>query len=306
MQRFLSTPSGWRATKDLIRAKLEQIVSIHALRVEGDWRRGKSFASGLHFYPRPPGGGRPRALSTQIALVMTFLSTPSGWRATVRDWATLSTLLYFYPRPPGGGRPVGVETLPPDKLISIHALRVEGDAPKSRCSSSLPRISIHALRVEGDLPQSPRSSTRSISIHALRVEGDGVSGCDSQCGPISIHALRVEGDLETCRSTFKISNFYPRPPGGRRRPAFRRPARRDYFYPRPPGGRRQDHKVVEAGKRNFYPRPPGGRRRLYSPSWQPPSRFLSTPSGWKATSASKSIVEKSINFYPRPPGGRRH
>ena len=34
--RFLSTPSGWRATKDLIRAKLEQIISIHALRVEGD------------------------------------------------------------------------------------------------------------------------------------------------------------------------------------------------------------------------------------------------------------------------------
>ena len=78
-----------------------------------------------------------------------FLSTPSGWRATPDVlWA-----LQLH-------------------LISIHALRVEGDAVQI------------VVGVAVDL----------ISIHALRVEGDGVAGCDSQRRPISIHALRVEGD----------------------------------------------------------------------------------------------------------------
>ena len=33
---FLSTPSGWRATKDIVDANNAQLISIHALRVEGD------------------------------------------------------------------------------------------------------------------------------------------------------------------------------------------------------------------------------------------------------------------------------
>ena len=102
-------------------------ISIHALRVEGDLRKMRKEVS-------------------QSA----FLSTPSGWRATLTD---------------GIGRML-------DFLISIHALRVEGDLHRFQPRSRF-LISIHALRVEGDggglaidvlaLP---------ISIHALRVEGD--------------------------------------------------------------------------------------------------------------------------------------
>ncbi len=36
------------------------------------------------------------------------------------------------------------------------------------------RISIHALRVEGDAVSVPRADNKRISIHALRVEGDDV------------------------------------------------------------------------------------------------------------------------------------
>ena len=80
----------------------------------------------------------------------------------------------FYPRPPRGGRP----NSPPEeilcKVISIHALREEGDfqnggiggfnvlflsTPSARratfcrryCHSLSMTISIHALREEGDL-----------------------------------------------------------------------------------------------------------------------------------------------------------
>ena len=79
--QFLSTPSGWRATCAGVGCASKSLISIHALRVEGD----ATFA-----LINAPGDA--------------FLSTPSGWRATARGWATLSTLLYFYPRPPGGGR----------------------------------------------------------------------------------------------------------------------------------------------------------------------------------------------------------
>ena len=80
-------------------------------------------------------------------------------------------------------------------VISIHALRVEGDLlPRVRhlCER---RISIHALRVEGDGARGNARGGESISIHALRVEGDRPSMYDKYkylC--ISIHALRVEGD----------------------------------------------------------------------------------------------------------------
>ena len=58
--KFLSTPSGWRATRVKTERALTHIgISIHALRVEGDLRNVIAFRPKLHFYPRPPGGGRP-------------------------------------------------------------------------------------------------------------------------------------------------------------------------------------------------------------------------------------------------------
>ena len=122
---FLSTPSGWRATQNLTdKSKMQHIsihalrvegdsqpspsrrvviISIHALRVEGDYHRGSNTPNPLYFYPRPPGGGRLRF--TQHAQgECTFLSTPSGWRATRCFPGEVYLRKYFYPRPPGGGR----------------------------------------------------------------------------------------------------------------------------------------------------------------------------------------------------------
>ena len=56
---FLSTPSGWRATSKAPEFCIQIIISIHALRVEGDGQGGKRpVLTLLDFYPRPPGGGR--------------------------------------------------------------------------------------------------------------------------------------------------------------------------------------------------------------------------------------------------------
>ena len=62
------------------RFKLPQI-SIHALREEGDFSRPTSFLSNLHFYPRPPRGGRLFSALFASETVL-FLSTPSARRAT--------------------------------------------------------------------------------------------------------------------------------------------------------------------------------------------------------------------------------
>ena len=123
--QFLSTPSARRAT-DGLRSNLQtQLISIHALREEGD-RGGTSYLRVLcNFYPRPPRGGRPLS-SRPYRSATKFLSTPSARRATLI-----------------------LSALPISNKISIHALREEGDI-----NFQLPRIprsiSIHALREEGD------------------------------------------------------------------------------------------------------------------------------------------------------------
>ena len=101
---FLSTPSGWRATTGTILSCRDGLISIHALRVEGDRRRRKKRRELCRFLSTPSGW---RATCTPLhacSQLPVFLSTPSGWRATA-----------------AGGR-AG------DNInISIHALRVEGD-----------------------------------------------------------------------------------------------------------------------------------------------------------------------------------
>ena len=128
-------------------------ISIHALRVEGDVRRVYWIpVCPRNFYPRPPGGGR-----RQIAIPGAF------------------NIINFYPRPPGGGRPAdSVQKIDEKPVISIHALRVEGDM------SGIGYNVVHKL-VFLSTPSGWRATmqqmqavgkSKIISIHALRVEGD--------------------------------------------------------------------------------------------------------------------------------------
>ena len=145
--QFLSTPSARRATLRLrqspgvvvisIHALREEgdaaslvacagvDISIHALREEGDWVIPACFLVSFNFYPRPPRGGRPPRQRSKCCR------------------------RYFYPRPPRGGRQTSLAQSDRASVISIHALREEGDG----CAGLLRLngiISIHALREEGD------------------------------------------------------------------------------------------------------------------------------------------------------------
>ena len=215
------------------------MISIHALREEGDHplpvcRNWKS-----NFYPRPPRGGRRQSSFLGCSRFL-FLSTPSARRAT--------------------GSGIAGST---DRRISIHALREEGDHPYSSwergsneflSTPSARRATIprpHLLCWHHDFyPRPPRGGRRflaaasmlgfAISIHALREEGDTnglvafANGYIFLSTPsarratmphphltrdeaISIHALREEGDKNCRYCIHDESNFYPRPPRGGRR-----------------------------------------------------------------------------------------
>ena len=64
--------------------------------------------------------------ATKEVLVQ-FLSTPSARRATVEGDTDEDALIHFYPRPPRGGRQRRAHRPKQRYVISIHALREEGD-----------------------------------------------------------------------------------------------------------------------------------------------------------------------------------
>ena len=123
-------------------------ISIHALRGEGDGAQVCAQAPFRYFNPRPPWGGRRYCFFSSIGL-----------------------LRYFNPRPPWGGRLYCRTLVRFRLLISIHALRGEGDEMVSTFFRDLD-ISIHALRGEGDNFVRNLPINLTISIHALRGEGD--------------------------------------------------------------------------------------------------------------------------------------
>ena len=120
-------------------------------------------------------------------------------------------------------------------MISIHALREEGDSGSGSSAADSYNISIHALREEGDTinqlrqafqiqflstPSARRatdhlaaaSTGALISIHALREEGDlDIDTYEGLTWEISIHALREEGDLLTGVHTERHRKFLSTP-----------------------------------------------------------------------------------------------
>ena len=172
-------------------------------------------------------------------------------------------------------------------LISIHALRGEGDSHLLAVFQIHRQISIHALRGEGDsLTRQIFTLRFIISIHALRGEGDdklvefAKKNTTFQSTPSVGRATSSSGDKAMLKK-----HFNPRPPWGGRpfgiKPnqindyisihALRgegdnckrqiRPDRR-HFNPRPPWGGRPGYEVSTLDTSDFNPRPPWGGRRL--------------------------------------------
>ena len=190
----------------------------------------------------------------------------------------------FYPRPPRGGRPLLVIGDERDAVISIHALREEGDTG-SRPKAESSRISIHALREEGDALLDPvLEHPEAISIHALREEGDHRRRPAFRRTPISIHALREEGDLDVTQKVISRIEFLSTP-----------------------SARRATKAAGQIAKLMQFLSTPSARRATCGLDWNVSIyQFLSTPSARRATEAGRMLGASDGDFYPRPPrGGRR-
>ena len=192
------------------------LISIHALREEGDQLWGRRTRPLRDFYPRPPRGGRQPSVTAS------------------------QSHLDFYPRPPRGGRPAQLARASAAEAISIHALREEGDVQRGR----------HYYPVQHFYPRPPRGGRRLdggngfhdflISIHALREEGDGTFHGASRNTPY-FYPRPPRGGRPGDIFPDHVSWSFLSTPSARR--ATSTPARRRswliYFYPRPPrGGRR--------------------------------------------------------------------
>ena len=215
----------------------------------------------MHFYPRPPRGGRP---------------------AGARGYAACGRISIHALREEGDRDKAfaGAEW-----CISIHALREEGDilcarpsrsffgflsTPSARRATMPPFLQIRCWNYF--YPRPPRGGRLRLSSFSLlpsvflsTPSARRATLCFHRIGKgisISIHALREEGDPGDNAHCRRRGYFYPRPPRGGRpllHPVskihakisihalreegdwrgFRRPAFRErYFYPRPPRGGR--------------------------------------------------------------------
>ncbi len=147
-ENFYPRPPRGGRREDVLERFREQLISIHALREEGDILSTSIWRPATYFYPRPPRGGR------------------RGGHGKAGGQCD------FYPRPPRGGRPVDVTVRNKHLDISIHALREEGDVRSARCGMAL----LLFLSTPSARRATHYSRTaigyRLISIHALREEGD--------------------------------------------------------------------------------------------------------------------------------------
>ena len=278
-------PRPPRGGRRLLPEKLEAhgLISIHALREEGDHRHEGFFCLGGYFYPRPPRGGR-RFAHLIGSNPLKFLSTPSARRAT--ECKIMDNIKVLFLSTPSARRATAGGC---EHLHRQH-------------------ISIHALREEGDARREPLKGAANISIHALREEGDPLTA--ENVADVVAFLSTPSARRATCRGKSlrrPCANFYPRPPrGGRPRTRRTRPSPMTFLST--PSARRATACVgvlVRAGEISIHALREEGDA-LSSAMGTPINEFLSTPSARRATLSIAPIGSPLRYFYPRPPrGGRR-
>ena len=265
-----------------------------------------------YFYPRPPRGGRRRAvsLSNRIELISIHALREEGDAACQHGCCHPAD---FYPRPPRGGRHIIREAIIKYCKISIHALREEGDPlPSSRAALQndfYPRPPRGGRPPENPEPEIPKG----ISIHALREEGDlrevakkyaiiGKFLSTPSARRATAVALKAVADgnkflsTPSARRATKTAKKFSAAPKFLSTPS----ARRATLHLTSPPQKREIsiHALREEGDssrwsslsypQDFYPRPPRGGRRSTSEGFPRWWTFLSTPSARRATSISKT------------------
>ena len=284
----------------------------------------------LHFYPRPPRGGRPPVSFFSAIFAYFYPRPPRGGRLS-KLCSDKIQLRDFYPRPPRGGRPLTESFCQKEaqKFLSTPSARRATLAQINDINANIAFLSTPSARraTHGRLPATGKDSyfyprpprggrpklwmrrdeIRKISIHALREEGDAAAHCGFRLpgGFLSTpSARRATVTVPKQEQEYPISIHALREEGDWT--AWSRAARRPLFLSTPSARRATriaQRKDDLAG--NFYPRPPRGGRPSRPPLFMPTAAFLSTPSARRATAPATIGASRNSNFYPRPPRGGR-
>ena len=185
------------------------------------------------------------------------------WRETRNTCFCFFDSRYFNPLPPCGGRQSLHRLCDLGLIISIHSLRVEGDAenrsekPAENHFNPLPpcggRQSPADVIPVGLLFQSTPSVWRETVKKAFDESRKSDFNPLPPCGgrpvyffssgkyaSISIHSLRVEGDIGKQSDGRHWSHFNPLPPCGGRHMKNKKESENNDFNPLPPCGGRHD------------------------------------------------------------------
>ena len=215
------------------------MISIHALREEGDGKTAGFDKPKNDFNPRPPRGGRhyyffcpDRILWISIhALREESDRTTGSWHIDQH---------HFNPRPPRGGRhdDSHVENLlrefqstPSARRATLNNGRFHSLAFAFQSTPSARRATRRSLSTACSRPYfNPRPPRGGRPVKTGRSKGQRLEFqstpsarratnaelCQAGFFGISIHALREEGDLGVVLLSLKHKNFNPRPPRGGR------------------------------------------------------------------------------------------
>ena len=195
--------------------------------------------------------------------------------------------IYFNPLPPHGGRPCKYTNSSNEIAISIHSLRMEGDAVARKENFSINRFQSTpsawretTVTVSSPSAQNPFQSTPS----AWRETQAGRAAAARE--GISIHSLRMEGDCMFPCSFFFRAYFNPLPPHGGR-PADRPKRSAVKVFQSTPSAWRETGTVpaVPMQRVHFNPLPPHGGRQQKHFHGAACGGFQSTPSAWRETNA---------------------
>ena len=247
----------------------DQDISIHSLRMEGDFGR-----------------------VTLSRFLQPFQSTPSAWRETFHNVTKSAVVRNFNPLPPHGGRHIDKRLESLHTYISIHSLRMEGDQQNGiyQGGRMLFQSTPSAWRETTDFFTEffPKRHFNPLPPHGGRLR------CFQNIllmFTISIHSLRMEGDHATRTVIFSTSNFNPLPPHGGRQ-VKKMPTLYDLTFQSTPSAWRetQSHVVYTDGKYiSIHSLRMEGdiSKDKNSQAYDP---FQSTPSAWRETSVP-------IHFY---------
>ena len=214
-EEFLSTPSARRATHIVGLPSKNRVISIHALREEGDTTFRTPQQSASRFLSTPSARRATESIG-DIVHIAQFLSTPSARRATLLTPRGADVDRYFYPRPPRGGRQLSTSDM------------AQGRRFLSTPSARRATVNSFNVYIDGVFLSTPSARRATTAAVGYDDDYEFLSTPSARRATQVIHkSINIKIFLSTPsarRATLSSLNtgtggadFYPRPPRGGRR-----------------------------------------------------------------------------------------